>query len=155
MVIWAIMFVIIISFQTTNVNHKRIKKGQRKMFQLNKAITAKYNHFIIMSSLDYNIWRSFCSFFYGQMYSDHIIARPIESELSFSTGTFLNNYDVINRKLQPLQYTRLQGKKQKECQILQSRLLYQSVNGLHSHATFECTFYVKLLCISTSNWLLR
>ena len=27
------------------------------------------------------------------------IAPPIESEISFSTGTFLNNNDVINRKL--------------------------------------------------------
>ena len=31
-----------------------------------------------------------------------IIAPPIESELSFLIGTFLNNYDVIDRKLQPL-----------------------------------------------------
>ena len=31
-----------------------------------------------------------------------IIAPPIESELSFLTRTFLNNYDVIDRKLQPL-----------------------------------------------------
>ena len=30
-----------------------------------------------------------------------IIASPKGSELSFSTGTFLNNYDVIERKLQP------------------------------------------------------
>ena len=31
-----------------------------------------------------------------------IIAPPIESELSISTGTFLNNYDVIVRKLKLL-----------------------------------------------------
>ena len=30
------------------------------------------------------------------------IAPPIKSELSFSTGTFLNNYDIIERKLQSL-----------------------------------------------------
>ena len=29
----------------------------------------------------------------------HTLAPPIESQLSFSTGTFLNNYDVIERKL--------------------------------------------------------
>ena len=28
-----------------------------------------------------------------------VVAPPIESELSFSIGNFLNNYDVINRKL--------------------------------------------------------
>ena len=36
------------------------------------------------------------------MSPSHIIAPPIESELSFLTGTFLSNYDVINRKRQPL-----------------------------------------------------
>ena len=30
-----------------------------------------------------------------------IIAPPIESELSISIGTFLNNYDVRVRKLKP------------------------------------------------------
>ena len=30
------------------------------------------------------------------------IAPPIESELSFSTGSFLNKYDVTDRKLKPL-----------------------------------------------------
>ena len=29
------------------------------------------------------------------------IVPPIEWELSFSTGTFLNNYDVKDRKLKP------------------------------------------------------
>ena len=29
-----------------------------------------------------------------------IKAPPKENELSFSTGTFLNNYDVINRKVE-------------------------------------------------------
>ena len=31
-----------------------------------------------------------------------IIAPPIGRELSFSTGTFFDNYDVKDRKLQPL-----------------------------------------------------
>ena len=30
-----------------------------------------------------------------------VLVLPLESELSFSTGTFLNNDDVIKRKLQP------------------------------------------------------
>ena len=30
---------------------------------------------------------------------EEIIVPPIESELSVSTGTFLNNYDVRDRKL--------------------------------------------------------
>ena len=28
-----------------------------------------------------------------------VMKRAVKSELSFLTGTFLNNYDVINRKL--------------------------------------------------------
>ena len=32
----------------------------------------------------------------------NMIAPPIESELSILTGTFLNNYDVRDRKLKPL-----------------------------------------------------
>ena len=31
-----------------------------------------------------------------------IIVPPIDSELSFLTGTFLNNYDVSDRKPKPL-----------------------------------------------------
>ena len=31
-----------------------------------------------------------------------ILAPPIQRELSFLTGTFLNNYDIIERKLQTL-----------------------------------------------------
>ena len=38
----------------------------------------------------------------GEKTARKIIVPPIESELSFSTGTFLNNYDVRDRKLKPL-----------------------------------------------------
>ena len=47
-----------------------------------------------------------------------ITASPIESELYFLTGTFLNNYDVINRKLQPFLIHSTVENEQKERQIL-------------------------------------
>ena len=43
-----------------------------------------------------------------------ILAPLIEIELSFSTGTFLNNYDVINRKLKPLLIRWTVGKQAKK-----------------------------------------
>ena len=49
----------------------------------------------------------------GEKTARKIIVPPIESELSFSTGTFLNNYDVINRKLQPLLIYSTVGKRAK------------------------------------------
>ena len=42
-----------------------------------------------------------------------IIAPPIESELSISTGTFLNNYDVRDRKLKFLLTCSIVGKPEK------------------------------------------
>ena len=38
---------------------------------------------------------------------------PIESELSVSTGTFLKNYDVRDRKLKPLLLGSTVGKREK------------------------------------------
>ena len=42
-----------------------------------------------------------------------IIVPPIESELSVSTGTFLKNYDVRDRKLKPLLLGSTVGKREK------------------------------------------
>ena len=42
-----------------------------------------------------------------------IIVPPIESELSVSAGTFLNNYDVRNGKLKPLLLGSTVGKHEK------------------------------------------
>ena len=42
-----------------------------------------------------------------------VIVPPMESELSFSTGTFLNNHDVIERKLQLLLIHSTVGKRAK------------------------------------------
>ena len=41
------------------------------------------------------------------------IVPPIECELSFSTGTFLNNYDVLDRNLKPLVIGSTVGKRAK------------------------------------------
>ena len=41
------------------------------------------------------------------------IVPPIECELSFSTGTFLNNYDVIGRELKMLATCSTVGKREK------------------------------------------
>ena len=48
--------------------------------------------------------KTFCSRLQHTHFSRQIFKRTplLESELSFLTGTFLNNYDVINRKLSPL-----------------------------------------------------
>ena len=43
-----------------------------------------------------------------------VIAPPTECELSISSGTIFENYDVINRKLYLLEYTPLYENKQKE-----------------------------------------
>ena len=41
------------------------------------------------------------------------IVPPIECEFSFSTGTFLNNYDITDRKLKPLLTYSTVGKREK------------------------------------------
>ena len=52
-----------------------------------------------------------------------IVVPPIESELSFSTGTFLNNYDVRDRKRNLYEQVRLQENVKNERKIILSRLL--------------------------------
>ena len=63
-----------------------------------------------------------------------IIVPPVESELFFLTGTFLNNYDVIERKLQPLLIHSTVGKRAKRMpntivETTQIKTLKTSFNG--------------------------
>ena len=58
------------------------------------------------------------------------IVPPIERVLSFSTGTFLNNYDVIDRKLKPfVTYSTVQKwEKLKENTIVETTRTFYDYN---------------------------
>ena len=70
---------------------------------------------------------------------------PIESELFFSTGTFLNNYDVRDRKSKPLLIGSTVGKSEKwqENNIVETtntfNLLVNYVLFQLSETTFCCS----------------
>ena len=75
-----------------------------------------------------NVFSSFICCFKKFQFLRSKLVPPIESELSFLTGTFLKNYDLRDRK--PISYlqVRLFENEQKEPGILQSRLLLIKVS---------------------------
>ena len=79
------------------------------------------------------------------------IAPSIECELSFSTGTFLNNYDVIDRKLKPLVTFSTVGKwkKWKKDTIVMTTISTIKLVGL----TVTSPVLDPLVVLHLENWL--
>ena len=86
-----------------------------------------------------------------------VVAPPIEGELSFSIGTFLNNYDVINRKTIRKLPRRTYSTIQKEMKRLENNiventqaqlLLLHLVNITHIfHFSYRHLFLCMYVCI--------
>ena len=74
-----------------------------------------------------------------------IIVPPKEMLLSFSIGTFLTKYDVINRKFNTFLYTSLYENEQNERGISQWRLLYFYLNLKHAFFCCNLLFYIPVL----------
>ena len=82
-----------------------------------------------------------------------IIAPLLESELSFSTGTFLNNYDIKNRKLQPLLIRSIVGKRAKRTPDIKVETTNERQFKLTSEPTCQIKKFGGMFCVLGENAL--
>ena len=92
---------------------------QSSVFRPNKKNTPSHPYYLSLSpSLSLKIKPVFWLLVTHHVLQLHNCPKNLECELSFSTGTFFNNYDVTDRKLKPLCTYSTVGKQKNKRKIL-------------------------------------